>query len=87
MILFILYCSTAFTKEETNSYNEENETGIRDKIIMNLWIVIYWISIVLNFIILKFQIIYWTQEHPNCLKRLFISVKAIKFRIICQATP
>ena len=92
LILFILDYSAAFIKEGTSS-NEtgtetdpgtETESGIGDQVIMYLWIAIYWLSIVLNFIVLKFQIIYWTQEHPNCLKRIFISVKTIKFRIICS---
>lgn len=53
-----------------------------DKAIYIIWTIVYWFSMIFNFVILKFQRAYWKQDHPRLLKRIWYTILSLKIIII-----
>ena len=53
-----------------------------DKAIYIIWTIVYWFSIIFNFVILMFQRAYLKQGHPKFLKRIWYTILYLKIIII-----
>jgi hypothetical protein len=41
------------------------------------YMILYWISIILNFVFLRFQLSYWNQGHPTLRERVIATLKSL----------
>ena len=69
---------TLLTTTEINS--KYKKTDIQE-FLNESYKVIYWVSIIVNFIFLRFQLNYWNQCHPTFKERVFYTIKSL-FKIV-----
>lgn len=75
LIIVPLDLSVSLNKSDNTSSNENiDNKSIHDSIDLT-WNIIYWTSILVNFIFMRFQIAYWSQGHSTVKQKIIKTLK------------
>jgi hypothetical protein len=85
LIIVPLDISASLHKTDSTNLNEQlDNKSIHDGIDLT-WNIIYWTSILVNFILMRFQIAYWSQGHSTIKQKIIKTLKGFIRQLIIIA--